>query len=107
MLTRRVYIAGRMTGLPDFNFPAFHAAAAKWREKGWEVENPAEAFNGAQNLAYKAYVERDIMKLQQCDAIFMLRGWDDAEARGSVWEYAIARHLLGMEVFYEDGRNEH
>ena len=26
-----VYIAGPMTGLPDFNYPAFHAAASAWR----------------------------------------------------------------------------
>lgn len=38
----RIYIAGQMTGFPDLNFPAFHAAAREWRAKGWHVENPAE-----------------------------------------------------------------
>ena len=38
----RVYIAGPMTGLPDFNYPAFNAAAAKLRALGLEVLNPAE-----------------------------------------------------------------
>lgn len=42
----RVYIAGPMTGLPEYNFPAFHAAAKAWRDAGWEVLNPAEAFDG-------------------------------------------------------------
>lgn len=43
---RRLYLAGPMTGLPDFNYPAFHAAAAAWRAAGWTVANPAENFNG-------------------------------------------------------------
>lgn len=42
MKERRIYISGPMTGLPDFNFPAFHDAAARLRERGHEVANPAE-----------------------------------------------------------------
>jgi len=36
------YISGPMTGLPEHNFPAFNAAAAYYRERGFEVINPAE-----------------------------------------------------------------
>jgi uncharacterized protein DUF4406 len=43
----KIYISGRMSGLPEFNFPAFHKAAADWRAAGWEVVNPAESFDGA------------------------------------------------------------
>lgn len=32
---RRVYIAGPMTGLPEFNYPAFNACAADLRAKGF------------------------------------------------------------------------
>ena len=38
----RVYISGPMSGLPELNFPAFHAAAASLRAKGLDVVNPAE-----------------------------------------------------------------
>lgn len=94
----RVYIAGPMTGLPEFNFPAFHEAAAAWREAGWEVLNPAEAFDGDTSRQYKDYVEHDMVLIRSCDAIAMLPGWDGDGARGSVWERAIAL-LLGLSVY--------
>jgi hypothetical protein len=31
-----------MTGLPEFNYPAFHAEAARLRAQGFEVVSPAE-----------------------------------------------------------------
>ena len=93
----RVYIAGPMTGLPDYNFPAFNAAAAAWRAAGWDVLNPAEAFNGDQTRPYREYVAHDMAILQTCDAIAMLPGWDGPNARGSVWEREIAL-LLGLAI---------
>jgi hypothetical protein len=98
----RIYIAGRMTGVPAYNFPAFHAAAAAWREAGWEVYNPAEEFNGDTSMPYRAYVEHDVEALKRVDALAMLDGWDDAEARGSVWEWAIATKLLRIPVYDAD-----
>jgi nucleoside 2-deoxyribosyltransferase len=95
----KVYIAGPMTGLPEDNFPAFHAAAAAWRAAGWEVLNPAESFEGARGLPYKRYVEHDINLLKQVDAIALLPGWDAPKSRGSVWEWGIARQFLGIAVF--------
>lgn len=41
-MTQRIYLAGPMTGLPEHNFPAFHAEAARLRGLGYQVENPAE-----------------------------------------------------------------
>ena len=35
-----VYLAGPMTGIAEFNFPAFDAAAAKLRDLGYVVFNP-------------------------------------------------------------------
>jgi hypothetical protein len=97
----RVYIAGPMTGLPEFNFPAFNKAAKAWRDAGWEVLNPAESFDGDTSLAYKDYVAHDMGLLKSCDAIYMLDGWDGQNARGSVWEREIAEHL-GLDIFYQE-----
>ena len=38
----RVYLAGQMRGIPQFNFPQFHEAAAWLRKEGYHVFNPAE-----------------------------------------------------------------
>lgn len=42
MKKKTTYLAGPMTGLPDLNFPTFHARAAELRALGHEVVNPAE-----------------------------------------------------------------
>lgn len=94
-----IYIAGPMTGLPEYNFPAFHAAADAWRAVGWDVFNPAESFEGRTDLAYRDYVKVDLAALRRCDAIALLPGWDGANARGSVWEHEVAAELLGIPVY--------
>ena len=93
---RRIYISGPMTGHDDHNFPAFHAAAKRFRQTGWEVANPAENFDGRTDLPREAYLRADMVMLAQCDAIAMLPGWEDS--RGATLEYTVAREL-GCVVF--------
>ena len=91
-----VYIAGPMTGLPDFNYPAFHAAAAAWRAVGWIVSNPAENFAGHQDLPYADYIRKDLADLMACEAIALLPGW--VESRGANLEHHVAA-VLDMRMY--------
>lgn len=91
-----IYIAGPMTGLPDLNFPAFHAAAATLRAAGWNVANPAE-INPDPTMAWADCMRRDITALMDCDSILMLPGWPTS--KGASLEFRIAFDL-GMAVYY-------
>lgn len=95
----RLYIAGPMTSIKDFNYPAFYAAAAAWRTQGWDVVNPAESFAGDTSRPYRDYVKKDLELLKSCDAIAVLPGWDGEGARGSVWETEVATSVLGMDAY--------
>jgi len=91
----RIYISGPMTGMPEFNYPAFHAAARRLRQAGWDVINPAENFGGCTDLPREAYMRLDVTYMVACSAVAMLPGWQ--QSRGARVEYLLAREL-GMEM---------
>lgn len=105
----RLYIAGPMTGLPNFNYPAFFAAEEQIAALGHEPLNPARtdgptvedavANSGtAENPAHpwEYYLRRDIPKVTSADALVVLPGWQDS--RGANLEVHIATQL-GMPLY--------
>ena len=95
MKKKTIYISGAMTGLPDFNYPAFNAEAARLRALGYIVANPAE--NPAPDCGtWLAYMRMAIAQLATCDAIALLDGWQDS--RGACVERTLADGL-GLEVY--------
>jgi len=105
----KIYLAGPMRGLPEFNFPAFYAAAANLRAEGHEVFCPAEKDNerhgtdiskgNADGDEAKATLEhgfnlREALHLDlryiclEADAIAMLPGWQNS--KGATAEHATA-----------------
>ena len=93
---KRIYIAGPMTNMPALNFPAFHAEAARLRELGYEVVNPAEV-NADPTAGWHACMRADIAQLVTCDAVRLLEGWESS--RGASLEAHIA-HSLDMRLVY-------
>lgn len=114
----RVYVAGPMRGIPEFNFPAFHEAAHALRERGHEVFNPAERDNerhgtdiaagnstGDESIAAKqhgfdlriALAEDADWICRHADAIALLPGWENS--KGAKAELALSL-ALGHEVIY-------
>lgn len=96
---RRCYIAGPMTGIEAFNFPAFHAEAARLRALGYHVENPAE-INAGPVTDWTVCMRKAVAQLVTCDTICLLPGW--SRSRGARIEYGLAVNL-GMEIL-EAGR---
>lgn len=85
------YVAGPMSGYPDYNYPAFHATAEKLRALGHVVHCPAESFGGDQTLAYHCYARHDLHLLLQTEAICLLDRW--AGSRGACTEVGVALWL--------------
>lgn len=97
MSKRIIYISGPMTGLPQNNFPAFHAAAQDWRTAGYAVRNPAEVGEEV-GLAWTDYMRKDLKLLAECNTIFLLQGWE--KSQGAHLELQIA-HRLGFDVLLQ------
>lgn len=91
---KHLYVAGPMTGLPELNFPAFHAAAAELRAAGFQVVNPAE-INSDPAALWSDCMRADIAELVKCDAVVVLEGHE--ASRGATLEKHIAT-ALGMPV---------
>ncbi|MGA4541310.1 DUF4406 domain-containing protein [Uniformispora flossi] len=86
-----------MTGIPEHNYPAFHRAEERLKERGWDVTNPARHFDGDTDRDYDEYIRADLTELvdPHVIAIFMLEGWQNSN--GARLEHAIARNL-GLQV---------
>lgn len=110
MKSMHIYLAGPMTGIPHFNFPAFHAVAAGLRAHGHKVFNPAEkdierhsgvdisagnlTGDVAQAVTTHKFSLRDALGedceyiCKTADAIALLPGWE--RSFGAVAEHALA-----------------
>jgi len=93
----RVYVAGPMTGIENYNFPAFNAAANRLRGAGFTALNPADhgVVDGAE---WGDYLRYDIGILATCERIHLLDDWE--KSKGAALEVSIAT-ALGMEISYE------
>jgi hypothetical protein len=100
-----------MRGYEDYNFPAFDAAERHLREQGHAPVNPAamdRLFEGwgaappkgmiATREDRKRFILRDLVALMECDAIYLLDGWQDST--GATVEVALAE-FLGLELIEE------
>jgi hypothetical protein len=94
-----IYISGPMTGRPNLNYEAFHAAAASLRAAGHGVFNPAETDGGDMTRPYAYYMRKDIAALLDCTGVLVLDAWQ--ESRGACLEVAVAR-AIGLPVYMRE-----
>lgn len=84
-----VYIAGPMTGLPEFNFPAFNHAEAALRRAGYDVLSPAR--RPPDGSTWATYLRRALYDVLASDAVALLDGWE--ASRGAILEVNVAASL--------------
>ena len=104
----KIYISGRITGLPKAEYEAlFNEAEANLKGKGYEVITPIRIKPAAEEIdpatkteaeIWQAHIKADIRELMNCHAVYMLHNWELSE--GATLEHSIA---IGMKlpVIYE------
>lgn len=110
MRVTKIYVAGPMTGLPDYNYPAFKEAETYLTGLGYAVENPAsakdeEAGYPYQGAPYKWYIKSAIKQVIECDMLVYLPG--SADSKGATLEMSIAKTLDMPIISYEDFKKHH
>jgi hypothetical protein len=89
-----IYISGPMSGIEDYNFPVFRAAAARLRELDYFVVSPHEFANVGKT--WEDCLRFDLIQLcLSADTLALLPGWKSS--RGANLEYDVAERL-GMKI---------
>lgn len=96
----KLYIAGPMSGLPDFNYPAFFAAEEQLKAAGYEAENPARnelPAERADEPMWRTFMRMSLVQISRVDGLALLPGWGDS--KGARLEQEIGLKL-GLHVRY-------
>ena len=108
----KIYLAGRMSGMPNNGYDLFINKAQHLRGAGWDVISPAEmdvdagldADREFTRADYMQAARRDLRAIKVCQAIYMM---DDYEhSPGACWEWAYAKEL-GLTIYYETPMASH
>ena len=103
---KRIYISGPMTGVEDLNREAFNKASSLM---GNSFSGNVCVFDPHHIGAYNKWDEKTSVEaiakelldlLTDCDAIYMLRGWESS--KGARAEHAVAV-WIGLEIIYQGG----
>ena len=90
----RIYIAGPMTGLPDYNLPAFAVAKTQLDASGHDAVNPG-APGVITGYTWQDYMRDGLHLLLDCEAVALLDGWE--ASKGAQLEVHVAT-ALGLPV---------
>lgn len=105
---KKIYISGPMAGIARHNLPAFMEAESEWAREGYDVFNPAanaigrgwtNVFGDATGtFNLRQAVSDDTEALTECDAVYMLEGWESSV--GARAEHAVAVWLK-LQIYYQ------
>lgn len=113
---RKLYVAGPMTGVANYNFAAFAEASARLRAQGYLVVSPAEhdaemgwvtvtednlggilAVDKDDAFSWAEALDWDLRAVERCDGVYLLPGWSRSRGACREYEYAVmaGKVLLG------------
>ena len=99
IMERVVYLSGPMSGLTDYNYPAFDAAARELRARGFTVITPSENKPPVPKPTWHDYMEMARAQVPTVDMIVTLPGWRNSQ--GAIEEVYLARAHRIEIVDYE------
>lgn len=91
-----VYISGPMEGVENYE-KNFKRAENDLTEAGYKVVNPAEI--DVEGMDREEILDMDLKLLGGCDAICMLKGWQQSCGANREYGFALAK---GMGVMLEE-----
>jgi hypothetical protein len=121
-VSKSIYVAGPMSGYPNWNYESFFKAEDKLKAEGWTVHNPARKdeemgygdaeakVSGDTALAIKKGVFNfreaylwDLSKIIEGNGIYMLKNWEQSPgARGEhAAAVAMKKHYPEYQIIYE------
>lgn len=110
MITKHdtVYIAGPMTGKPNYNFQAFDAAESYLRTTySCKVCNPASfgaivlKHAGHTQLVNELAADITMQALKLCTKIYLLNGWEESKGAIREVDYAIKNNMQILKQDYD------
>jgi len=99
MKKQKIYLAGRMTGLKNYNFHNFNKFTKILQDMGYAVINPARNFSGDTTLDRDYYLRACIHDLLNADAIYLMHNW--LKSDGARLEFRIAKEL-NLKIYGHD-----
>ena len=95
----KVYVAGKVTGLPKNEvFRKFNGSVRTLKEGGHAVMSPAVLVLN-EDFEHEDYMHVCFAMIDVCDAVFMQRDWRDSEGARMEREYATDHR---KRIIYED-----
>lgn len=120
----KLYLAGPMTWIPQFNFPTFECWSSDLRRAGFTVVSPHEADPGETREIAWASVDgdpsvlplfdgpvetavRNVFGIGECDGVALIDGW--YKSSGTVHEIATANRfqipVAPVEMWFDIGND--
>lgn len=93
----RIYLAGPVSGMAQFNRPAFAAWAARLRACGYAVVDPTEHHIDPTSHHWLWWMRRALRLLLDCDRVAFMPGWQGSA--GACLEHLVAKALQMRPIY--------